>query len=412
MEIVSTAPLSTDTLDLRYLNEASNLSDLDNAGTARTNLGLIAGGGGDIWVEKAGDTMTGALTINTNSTILQALNTVGKIAQNGTQVLYLPDQTDFTGTLYIGNGGEFLSHVTSVDGFYNTYVGIGVGLANTTGNKNTAIGWNALTANTTGTRNFAMGHLALSENTTGYYNTAMGYKSLCANISGYYNTGIGLDTFHTIEDGHNNTALGHYAGVFLVSGSFNTFLGSYSDAPSYEYDVNNSIGIGYKATTTESNQLVIGSNIINAHIAEGFFGSGVASATPLAFRLNATAGLGTNKIGAELKIAGGRSTGSGEGGVISFQTSPSGSSGSDENAPVTAMTIDINGNVGIGITTPTAKLHLAGNQYINTNSTTALVVEQNGVNDNTLVVDTTNGRVDVGGREVIELFRYSFMLGR
>lgn len=44
-----------------YLQRALNLSDLTNAGTARTNLGLVAGGAGDIWVEKAGDTMTGQL---------------------------------------------------------------------------------------------------------------------------------------------------------------------------------------------------------------------------------------------------------------------------------------------------------------------------------------------------------------
>src|SRR3990167_8868444 len=55
------------TLDARYLNEADNLSDLDNAGTARTNLGLVAGGTGDIWVEKAGDTMGGTLNMGTNS---------------------------------------------------------------------------------------------------------------------------------------------------------------------------------------------------------------------------------------------------------------------------------------------------------------------------------------------------------
>jgi hypothetical protein len=47
-----------------YLEIANNLSDLNNASTARTNLGLIAGGSGDIWVEKAGDVMSGGLVIN------------------------------------------------------------------------------------------------------------------------------------------------------------------------------------------------------------------------------------------------------------------------------------------------------------------------------------------------------------
>src|SRR5690606_17082922 len=47
-----------------FLEIANNLSDLNNAATARTNLGLVAGGTGDIWVEKAGDIMSGGLVIN------------------------------------------------------------------------------------------------------------------------------------------------------------------------------------------------------------------------------------------------------------------------------------------------------------------------------------------------------------
>ena len=55
--------LTSASADARYLRISNNLSDLGNAATARTNLGLIAGGTGDIWVEKAGDTMTGTLDI-------------------------------------------------------------------------------------------------------------------------------------------------------------------------------------------------------------------------------------------------------------------------------------------------------------------------------------------------------------
>src|SRR3990167_10870207 len=52
----------------QYVKKISNLSDLDNVATTRANLGLDSGGQGDIWVEKAGDTMTG----NLSATILSS----------------------------------------------------------------------------------------------------------------------------------------------------------------------------------------------------------------------------------------------------------------------------------------------------------------------------------------------------
>ena len=44
-----------------------------DAATARTNLGLVAGGAGDIWVEKAGDSMTAALNISITTAGASAL---------------------------------------------------------------------------------------------------------------------------------------------------------------------------------------------------------------------------------------------------------------------------------------------------------------------------------------------------
>lgn len=47
----------------------ATLVDDADAGTARTTLGVVAGGAGDVWVEKAGDTMTGVLTLAENAAI-------------------------------------------------------------------------------------------------------------------------------------------------------------------------------------------------------------------------------------------------------------------------------------------------------------------------------------------------------
>lgn len=68
--------VSTAVLDSRYLQIPNNLSDLSNVATARTNLGLVSGGSGDIWVHRSGDTMTGDL-IFTNAKQIKWQNTSG-----------------------------------------------------------------------------------------------------------------------------------------------------------------------------------------------------------------------------------------------------------------------------------------------------------------------------------------------
>lgn len=61
---------------------ARTLLDDTDAATARATLGLVAGGAGDIWVKKAGDTMTGDLTISKASAILSVSATSGSAILN------------------------------------------------------------------------------------------------------------------------------------------------------------------------------------------------------------------------------------------------------------------------------------------------------------------------------------------
>jgi len=77
---------------------------------------------------------------------------------------------------------------------------------------------------------------------------------------------------------------------------------------------------------------------------------------------------GTDVAGKRLKLSGGRSTGTGAGGNIEFYTTAAGgSSGSTLNAETLRMTLSSSGNLGIGTSLPTARLHvIAGTSSTNT----------------------------------------------
>ena len=66
----------------------------------------------------------------------------------------------------------------------------------------------------------------------------------------------------------------------------------------------------------------------------------------------------SNTAGANLSINGSQGTGTGAGGSLLLRTAPAGSSGTAQNALVTAVAITSAGNVGIGTTSPTSKLEV------------------------------------------------------
>ena len=91
-----------------------------------------------------------------------------------------------------------------------------------------------------------------------------------------------------------------------------------------------------------------------------YFGKGITDAAPSGYTISGTSGAGSNIPGGSVTIAAGNGTGTGESGSINFQTASGGNSGTAVNAPATAMTISPAGNVGIGSTSPTAPLDVAG----------------------------------------------------
>ena len=140
-----------------------------------------------------------------------ALGGGGTILIDGVQVLYLPDQTDFTGTIVFGDGGTNLSTAAPPDGRYNTVVGLEAFDANTEGDSNNVLGFAALEDNTTGSRNVAIGYYALRKNIDGDYNIAVGDEALLTNTTGDGNVCVGNKAGEDIT-GSYNICIGYMAG--------------------------------------------------------------------------------------------------------------------------------------------------------------------------------------------------------
>ena len=288
----------------------------------------------------------------------QKLDVFGKIAINGIARIYIPDQTNFVGTMYLGNGdgGASLSNTTGGEGQYNTFVGIGTGNNNTTGSSNTANGYRSLFSNTTGSSNTANGYASLYSNTTGIYNTANGHRSLFSNTTGSSNTANGMQSGRYIADGTTTNKT-----------SNNSLYLGYDTRALADGDTNE-IVIGASAIGVGSNSVVLGNDSITKTILKGNVGIGTTEPTNiLSFGGNAartwwlerhtttnTAGktltiqaggataAATDKAGGNLILAPGLSTGTGNNQIL-FKTSTPGSTGTADNALATRVTLDYTG---------------------------------------------------------------------
>ncbi|GEM_PF-3050678 len=222
------------------------------------------------------------------------------------------------------------------------------GTGNITGVRPTLVGYLAGKNLTSGIHATVMGYAAGEYMSTGGGNTFIGYKAgqgntTPANNTGSGNTFLGWTTGNTNSSGIGNTFLGTAAGTANTTGSFNIFIGGVPyggvGAHSTLGTENSSIVIGYKATATASNQLVIGSEDPDGAITDAYFGSGVVKASPAAITLNATGGSGTDNAGANLVLAGGKGTGNSAGGNLLFQTSNAGASSATLQSLTTKMQI-------------------------------------------------------------------------
>jgi len=237
----------------------------------------------------------------------------GHIGINGTSVVYLPNQTNYNGSLFYGNGGFNLaidaiqntglgifsgSSITTgslntfggfqagaavttgssntffgntagrytVDGVSNAYFGNRAGYSNTSGNRNTGVGEQALYLSTTGLFNTAVGWRASFIQTTAQHNTAIGYTALVDDTTGGENTAIGSQSMANMIDGGFNTALGYNSLFTNTSGSQNVAIGSQA---LFTSTVSNLTAVGFNAlgsNTTGLQNSAIGWRSMNGNL--------------------------------------------------------------------------------------------------------------------------------------------------
>lgn len=249
---------------------------------------------------------------------------------------------------------------------YNSFFGHQSGYSNTTGIYNSFMGYQTGYFNTIGSRNIFMGYQSGYSNTTGENNVFEGYQAGKANTTGSANIFLGPYAGWRNKTGYSNIIIGNMAGYFCnapenlfigqqagsadTSGILNVFIGNFSGEGTLSGSNNTYVGYG----ASRSNQT--GTNNTSLGITTGFNNHGNENTLLGAFAgYNNTNGNGNVFIGfrAGLNEAGSNRL------IIANNQNESLIYGEFDTKNLT-----INGNVGIGKTSPAAKLDIAGGNWV------------------------------------------------
>jgi hypothetical protein len=254
-------------------------------------------------------------------------------------------------------GYEALKIATSTD--FNTAIGYQTLMSDIEGGVyNTAVGNQALKSNTTGSDNTASGYISMAANTTGAQNAAYGSYALNSNTSGGLNVAMGYAALTVNTTGGSNTALGYRAlryglttaGITAIGYQAGTGPTSITDYNSWNDSYMTFIGYNAsRANTVASTSALTNSTAIGYNATVGGSNMMALGGTG-AYAVNV--GIGTTTPGAKLDIFN----------TVSSATAPlfSVASSTTGAGTSTALVITANGSVGIGSSTPWRTLSLSG----------------------------------------------------
>lgn len=241
-------------------------SELEKSITTRFSTELMSlkrmmemmSGGGSVAQQFAdGGTMNGNLTVVGAISASQYLGIPG--GGGGVSGDYLPlSGGALTGNLTV-QGTISSSGPITADSTVTVWRGGGQVISNT------AVGYQSLCSNSIGGNNVANGYQALYFNTTGDNNVATGTIALYNNSIGSYNVATGREALYNNSIGSYNVAIGDNALGGTTLGDYNTAIGSSAgqavSGGAYNDVSNNSIYLGAdtKALSSgQTNQIVIG----------------------------------------------------------------------------------------------------------------------------------------------------------
>ena len=229
------------------------------------------------------------LTLSGNLEIPATSWSGGAIYQDGAPLIQTPNSTNLffgksSGSQYsistanawfnVGVGANTMSYLSS-GAYYNVAVGYSALYRESTGNYNTAVGWSALTNTSSGASNTGLGGGALYNNITGNNNTAIGFAAMDFNRFGTGNTALGYEALWGGGTAGitqtSNVAVGQTALYSAKTVTGNTALGTQA-----LYGVttgNYNIGIGSSSgstVTTGIGNIVIGNSVSVPNVAGNY----------------------------------------------------------------------------------------------------------------------------------------------
>jgi hypothetical protein len=224
---------------------------------------------------------------------------------------------------------------------------------NYAGYDNVAIGFRAIQNATTGYQNMGIGTETLQNLTVGSANTAVGHSVLRFATANTSNTGIGYYSLYTLgaNQGNSNTGIGGYAFQAMTTGSSNIGIGAGSSTfKSGSFNI--FIGAASTQIITGSGNVIIGNNqtLLSSSLDNTIAISDGSGNMRIYVSSSGNVGIGTTTPNARLDVSGSLNI-SGSGTQVPFQIT----SGS-----TSLLFVSGSGNVGIGTISPVGKLDVVG----------------------------------------------------